>query len=537
MRLRFYNTLTRSKNDFIPIKAGHAGLYTCGPTVYHYAHVGNLRTYIFEDILKRTLKKAGYTVNHVMNITDVGHLTSDADEGEDKMIKAMLREKKSVWDIAKFYEKEFLNDYDRLGIQRPNVICRATEHIPEMINHVEGLVNKGIAYVVDGNVYFDITKFPAYADFGKLDLKQQQEGARVDTDGRKRNQADFVLWFSKSKSPNQVMKWESPWGVGFPGWHIECSAMASKFLGNQFDIHCGGIDHIPVHHTNEIAQSEAFYGHRWVNYWMHGEFLAVDSSKMSKSSGDFLTLGKLIEAGFDPVHYRFFCLNAHYRSSLNFSFQALEDSKKAFENLKNRVIEWRKEVATPSSSAPDVLSQSSLDLSAKYKERFWNQVADDLSLHLAMPILWEVVKDNNLTLQARVELLEDFDDVLGIGVKNFRQLELAAEQKVLVDQRAEARKEKKWQLADDLRRKLEGQGVFLKDYADHTDYYFGTPVKNPNVENAVNKFIFEGFRASIPSAEMPAAKTTEVLVTQEPKDQAAHPEQLSGESLPKPGLG
>ncbi|MCL2473950.1 MAG: class I tRNA ligase family protein, partial [Alphaproteobacteria bacterium] len=268
--VKLFNTLSRTVETFRPIHEGAVSMYACGPTVYSFAHIGNLRTYIFEDLLKRVLLKAGYAVNHVMNVTDVGHLESDADEGEDKMEVAARKEQKSPWEVAKFFEKAFFKDCAELNILPPSIVCRATEHIEDMISFVKKLEDKGLAYTIDGNVYYDTSKFPAYADFGMLDLESMQEHARVEQDTRKKNSQDFVLWFSQSKYPNQIMKWESPWGVGFPGWHIECSAMAARYLGEHFDIHCGGIDHIPVHHTNEIAQSEGCFGHKWVNYWLHG---------------------------------------------------------------------------------------------------------------------------------------------------------------------------------------------------------------------------------------------------------------------------
>ena len=301
-------------------------MYCCGPTVYDYAHVGNLRTYIFEDILRRTLELFGHSVVHVMNITDVGHLQSDADAGDDKMEVAARREQKSPWELARHYEAEFFRHTDLLRIKRPTVVCRATEHISEMIAMISRLIERGHAYVVQGNVYFDVATFPEYANFAGIDLQNQAATDRVEPDPRKRGPWDFVLWFSQSKYPNQVMKWPSPWGTGFPGWHIECSAMASKYLGDHFDIHCGGIDHIPVHHTNEIAQSESCYGSRWVNYWLHAEFLEVDEAKMSKSSGSFMHLDQLIEDGFTPLAYRYLLLTAHYRSKLRFSYESPQGS-------------------------------------------------------------------------------------------------------------------------------------------------------------------------------------------------------------------
>jgi cysteinyl-tRNA synthetase len=322
MALRIFNARTRRVEAFLPIDPSRVQMYCCGPTVYDYAHIGNLRTYVFEDILRRTLELFGYTVKHVTNITDVGHLQSDADAGDDKIEIAARREHKSPRDIARHYEDEFFRHADLMRIKRPTLVCRATEHIDEMIDMVSRLMKRGHAYVVDGNVYFEVATFPAYADFAGLDLQKQKATNRVELDPRKRDAADFVLWFSQSKYPNQVMKWPSPWGTGFPGWHIECSAMASKYLGEHFDIHCGGIDHIPVHHTNEIAQSECCHGRSWVNFWLHAEFLEIDKDKMSKSTHGFLQLDQIVADGFTPLDYRYLLLTAHYRSRLRFSYDS-----------------------------------------------------------------------------------------------------------------------------------------------------------------------------------------------------------------------
>jgi cysteinyl-tRNA synthetase len=461
--IRFFNTLSRKCEEFISFETGKASVYTCGPTVYHFAHIGNLRTYIFEDILTRLLRKAGYEVLHVMNITDVGHLQSDADSGDDKMILASAREQKTPWEIAKFYEEAFFQNCAQLNIVRPNIVCRATDHVAEIISLVKRLEENGYAYTVDGNVYFDVNKFPRYRDFGKLAPIECSTASRVDSDSRKRDQRDFVLWFSQSKYPNQVMKWESPWGIGFPGWHIECSAMAMKYLGNTIDIHCGGIDHIPVHHTNEIAQTEAAIGKKWVNYWLHGEFLNVDNAKMSKSSGEFLILDSLIQNGFEPAHYRFYCLNSHYRNSLTFSFDLLEAARKDFEAIKCRIISWQYENSTDGDIAT---SSSELKKLEYYKDAFWNAIANDLDTHSAMQVFRNVIKDSTLPNLKKMDLLLDFDLVLGLDVANFVRYELTNEQQQSLQLRIKARINKDFATSDKIRNEFLQQGIILNDEKD-----------------------------------------------------------------------
>lgn len=464
MQIQLFNTLNRQIEPFIPLQPGKVSLYTCGPTVYNYAHIGNLRTYIFEDVLRRTLESAGLEVTHVMNVTDVGHLESDADQGDDKMALAAKREAKSPWDIARYYEDAFMADCAALHILKPTVVCRATEHIPHMQHMVEQLIAKGHAYVADGNVYFRISSFPNYTALSKRQLDDLLEGARVEVDPRKENPLDFVLWFSQSKYPNQIMKWDSPWGVGFPGWHIECSAMASHYLGEHIDIHTGGIDHISVHHTNEIAQSEGCFGHKWVNVWMHGEFLVVDKAKMAKSAGNFLTLRSLVEKGFDPLHYRYLCLGAHYRSQLFFSFDALAGAKNAFEALKNRVISWK---LNPQKGAhPEKVKD--------YKERFFAALYHDLDTPVAFSVLWEMAKDNQLTTSEKYALMGEFDAVLGFGVNTFERPALSEEAQTIVTQREAARAAKDYALSDTLRDKLLAQGIQIKDTPKGPDWYFVT---------------------------------------------------------------
>ena len=401
--IRLFNTLGRQLVDFVPIEAGKVRLYACGLTVYNYAHIGNLRTYIFEDVLRRTLEYLGYEVKHVMNVTDVGHLTSDADTGEDKLLVGARREGKTVWEIARYYEKIFFQDLSDLNILMPHVTCRATEHIPEMISLVERILENGYGYEAGGNIYFSVDKFPTYGEMAMLQLEKQQAGARIAVDEHKRNPHDFVLWFTESKFPHQEMKWDSPWGVGFPGWNVECTAMAMKYLGEQLDIHCGGVDHISVHHTNEIAQAEAACGHRWVNYWLHSEFLMMKKDRMSKSSGQFLTLAEVRKQGFSPLDYRYFCLGAHYRSKLQFDWQALAGARNARQTLRNRYLDWLED----SSDFGD-------DRINGYQREFETAIAIDLDTPQTLAILWKLAKDPALGSRQKLGLLLDFDRVLGL---------------------------------------------------------------------------------------------------------------------------
>ncbi len=426
MDIRLYNTLTRQKDPFETANPPKVSLYTCGPTVYDYAHIGNLRTYIFEDILKRALLKVGYEVTHVMNVTDVGHLVSDADEGEDKMALGARREGKSVWKIAEFYWKAFRRDLDRLNILEPDIWCKATDHIPEQIDLVGTLQDKGFTYVIDDGVYFDTSKLPQYGRLARLDVDGLQAGARVEMVSGKRNTTDFALWKFSPKGSQRLMEWESPWGVGFPAWHLECSAMAIKYLGERLDIHCGGVDHIAVHHTNEIAQAESALGHQWANWWMHGEFLtfpadeAGQDSKMSKSSGGFLTLEGLVERGTNPLAYRYFLLNAHYRQQLAFTWEALDGASNAFTRLKRAV----------------------LDLRAKYNGRerpierhlkeFHAAVADDLNMPRALAAMWGAVKDADTPGGEIYATILEMDTVLGLGFDKMKE-QLAADMEETVD--------------------------------------------------------------------------------------------------------
>lgn len=465
MKFLVYNTLTGEKEEVIPIEEGKIRLYTCGPTVYDYAHIGNLRTYIFEDVLKKSMEYLGLEVKHVMNITDVGHLESDSDTGEDKMALGAIREKKTVWEIAKFYEDAFLNDCQLLNITAPTIICRATEHIEDMINFIQVLEDKGFTYIANGNVYFSIEKYPNYAKFANLNLEELEAGSRVDVDPFKKNPLDFVLWFTNSKFSNQIMQWESPWGTGFPGWHIECSAMSMKYLGDRIDIHCGGVDHISVHHTNEIAQSESARGHKWVNYWMHGEFLVLDNGKMSKSSGDFLTLSRLIEEGYSPLDYRHFCLQSRYRKQLVFSFESLTESQKAFKKLRSRI----KNIVEGKTNE-EVVDKSKIK---EYQDKFATQIGNDLNIANAFTVLAEVIKDNILNNTEKVYLIEDFDKVFSLNLtidEEITNSDNVDEEyiQMLILERNKARNEKNWVRADEIRNILLESNIELVDSRDGT---------------------------------------------------------------------
>ncbi|MCK5617523.1 cysteine--tRNA ligase, partial [Candidatus Pacearchaeota archaeon] len=398
--LHLYNTMARQKMLFEPIDPTEVKLYTCGPTVYNYAHIGNLRTYIFEDLLRRALGWNGYQVNHVMNITDVGHLTSDADEGEDKMAKGAAREKMTVWEISEKYAQAFLEDMDRLNLLMPHIKPKATDHIEEMIKQIKELETNGLTYVGEnGNVYFDTSKLPDYGKMAQLEKQELQAGARIEVDKNKKNPHDFVLWFVESKHGDQEMQWESKWGKGFPGWHIECSAMSMKYFGNQMDIHCGGIDHIPVHHTNEIAQAEGATNVKpWVNYWMHGNFLVLkDRAKMAKSGENFLTLKGLIDKGYDPLDYRYFCLQAHYRKELAFDWNGLDAAKTGRRRLCEKVCALKSNADhNGSTMAPQL-------------EAFESAINDDLNLPEALAITWQVADDPELSAADKLATIRKFD--------------------------------------------------------------------------------------------------------------------------------
>lgn len=466
MDFYIYNTMSRKKEKFIPVNNMKVGIYTCGPTVYNFAHIGNLRTYIFEDVLKKSLQYVGYEVKHVMNITDVGHLQSDADEGEDKMELGAKRENKTVWEIAKFYEEAFFGDCKKLNIKRPTVVCKATEHIEDMIKLIKKLEEKGYTYISNGNVYYSIDKFQNYNKLANLSMEELEAGSRVEVDVNKKNPLDFVLWFTNSKFTNQIMQWDSPWGRGFPGWHLECSAMSIKYLGEKIDIHCGGVDHIPVHHTNEIAQSEGAIGHKWVNYWMHGEFLVLDGGKMSKSKGDFLTVNKLEEKGFNPLAYRYLCLQSRYRKQLVFSFEALKEVENAYKKLKNKILSIAEKV-----TEKDTIDNEKIEA---YKQKFASQISDDLNMPNAFTVLSEVIKDTSLTNKEKIVLIEDFDKVLSLNLltsesKQNLNLDEAFINK-LIEERNEARKNKNWAKADEIRDKLGSMNIEILDSKEGTKW-------------------------------------------------------------------
>ncbi len=459
MPVKLYNTMSRRLEDFKEITPGEVRMYCCGPTVYNYAHIGNLRTFIFEDILHRTLVHAGYKVKHVMNITDVGHLTGDGDDGEDKMSKRAKETGRSVWDIAKFYTDAFFTDEKNLNITRPDIVCKATDHIKDMIELIKELEANGHTYISGGNVYFSIDTIDDYGKLAKLNLHELQSGARIEVDENKRNPKDFVLWFTKSKFDGQAMTWDSPWGVGYPGWHIECSAMSSKYLGKHFDIHCGGIDAIPVHHTNEIAQSEAATGEKpWVNYWCHGEFLLNDKGKMSKSSGEFLTLPVLIEKGYNPLDYRYFCFTGHYRSQLKFSYDALDQARTAREGLFARISEMKAE-AQPAGE----LSEKAIG----FRNKFFSAMENDLKAPQALAALWGLVRDNQVPSSEKLTVLYEMDQILGFDLEKIeaKKVEIVGtpEALELAQKRVEAKKAKDFALADSLRDQILALGFVVKD--------------------------------------------------------------------------
>lgn len=452
--MKLYNTLTRQKEEFVPINGNQVKMYSCGPTVYNYAHIGNLRTYVFMDILRRTLKYNGYELLNVMNITDVGHLVSDEDEGEDKMVKGAREQKKTPWEIAEYYTDVFMEDIAALNIGRPEIIPKATDHIKEMISFVEGLLEKGYAYETSDGIYFDISKFDGYGKLSRLNLEEQMAGARVEVNDEKRHPADFALW---KKAPKEhVMQWESPWGMGYPGWHIECSAMGRKYLGDRFDIHTGGVDHIPVHHENEIAQSEALLGEPAVNFWLHGEFMMVNNGKMSKSLGNTYTIANIKERGYNPLAFRYMCLNAHYRNKLNFTWDVMQASQVSYD----RFIEGALQHKEGTAEIPD-------DVQTSFLTEFEDAINDDLNIPKALGIAWNMVRYPEKSKDI-YELLLKMDDVFGLGIKYAEQKsaeepELDAEIERLIEERQQARKEKNWKLSDEIRDKLKEMGIELQD--------------------------------------------------------------------------
>lgn len=453
--IKFYNTLSREKEEFKPV-GKEVTMYSCGPTVYSYAHIGNLRTYVFMDEVRRVLRYNGYKLKGVMNITDVGHLLSDGDEGEDKMEKASREQKKTPWEIADYYTGVFMKDIALLNIGKPEIIAKATDHISDMIEYVEKLVEKGYGYETSDGIYFDIGKFPGYGKLSRLNLDDQIAGARVEVNTEKRHPADFALW--KKAAPEHIMQWQSPWGMGYPGWHIECSTMSRKYLGSLIDIHTGGVDHIPVHHENEIAQSESLEGAKTVNTWMHGEFMLVDGGKMSKSLGNTYTLAQLAEKGYEPLSFRYFCLNTHYRKKLNFTFEGMDAAQTAYRRLLAALYEHKNSAAT---TDPEKIE--------RYKNGFTDAVNDDVNLPMAMGVLWTMVKE-----PASVDVYNtalEFDKVLGLGLDKARpeekpEVEVPAEIRDIAEQRKAARAAKNWAESDRLRDVLAEKGYAVIDSKD-----------------------------------------------------------------------
>lgn len=458
-----YNTLGNKKMEFVPHTEGKVGMYTCGPTVYHYAHIGNLRTYIMEDVLEKYLRYIGYDVKRVMNITDVGHLSSDADTGEDKMLAGAKREHKTVLEIAKFYTDAFFDDCKKLNIKRPDVVEPATHCIPEFIKMVDTLLKKGYAYEAGGNVYFDTSKLDEYYVFGNQNRDDLAVGVRddVDEDENKRNKTDFVLWFTKSKFDDQELKWESPWGYGYPGWHIECSAISIKHLGEYLDIHCGGVDNAFPHHTNEIAQSEAYIGHKWCPYWFHVTHLLDARGKMSKSKGGFLTVSLLEEKGYNPVVYRMFCLQSHYRKPLTFSYDNLDNTAKAYNKLVKKI------------SNLNPIGEPNMEEAQPFIDKFKENMDNDLNTSLGITSIYDVLKAN-ISDATKIYLLNDFDKVLSLDlVKTANKLKEEKNSSVdtakveeLIKKRTEARANKDWATADAIRDELNAMNVVIKDTPD-----------------------------------------------------------------------
>jgi cysteinyl-tRNA synthetase len=462
-KFQIYNTLTRQVETIIPNVDGKIGMYTCGPTVYHFAHIGNLRSYIMEDVLEKSLRFIGYDVKRVMNITDVGHLSSDADTGEDKMLKGAKREHKTVLEVAKFYTDAFFEDCRSLNIKRPDVVEPATNCIPEFIHMIEVLLEKGYAYEAGGNVYFDTSKLKDYFVFSSAVEKEQlQVGVRDDVseDENKRNKNDFVLWFTKSKFEDQALKWESPWGVGYPGWHIECSCISMKHLGEYMDIHCGGVDNIFPHHTNEIAQSESYLGHKWCNYWFHVHHLNDKSGKMSKSKGDFLTVSLLKEKGYNPLVYRLFCLQSHYRKPLEFSYEVMDNMAAAYTKLVRKIAELKDEGEVDEAAYE------------QFRTRFEDALCNDLNTSMAITVIYDLLKAD-INDKTKLKLIEDCDYVLSLDlIQAAKELGEAApgvdeelsrfiEEKIA--ERAAAKKEKDFARADAIRAELLDRGVSIKD--------------------------------------------------------------------------
>lgn len=459
--MKIYNTLSHSVEDFIPHEDGKVKMYTCGPTVYNYAHIGNLRTYIFEDVLEKTLRYLGYEVTRCMNITDVGHLTSDSDSGEDKMLKGAKKENKSVLEIAKFYTEAFKNDFKKLNINWPEIVSPATENIEMYFKIIEKLLEKDLAYVSGGNVYFDTSKLDDYYQLTNHKIDEMVVGVRegVLEDSNKKNQADFVLWFTKSKFEDQELKWESPWGLGYPGWHIECSGISIANLGEYLDIHCGGVDNIFPHHTNEIAQSEGYLGHKWCKYWVHGEHLNDASGKMSKSKGEFLTVSLLESKGYNPLAYRYLCLTSHYRKQLTFSYEILDNAMQSYNKLKSRI------------ASLDTSGQINNNDFNKYDAKFKEYIADDLNVANALSLIYDLLK-SDVNEATKYALIESWDQVLSLDLTLKKEVDEEFEKYIIekIQERNKAKENKDYELADKIRDELLEKNVILKDTREGTTY-------------------------------------------------------------------
>ena len=458
MKIYFTNTLTKEKQEFVPIDSQEVKIYSCGPTVYKDATIGNLRTNIFQDVLRRVLKYNGYKIKHVMNITDVGHLVSDGDEGEDKMLKSAREEHKTPMEIAKHYTELFFNDLKDLNIETPEIVCKATDHIKEMIEYVEELVKKGYAYETSTAIYFDISKLDKYPILSNLNLEEQKAGARVKVDNEKKNPYDFALWI---KAPeNHLMKWESPWGLSYPGWHIECSAMGQKYLGEQFDIHTGGIDLIPTHHENEIAQSKGKCGKIPARYWLHGEYLLIDGGKMSKSLGNVYLIRDIKQRGYDPIVYKLLCYSCHYRNKLNFTWEAMSSTEKSLEKLRKLYQQHK--------NGTEILDENDNSRITEIEEKFHKAINDDMNMPIALSYVWELSKFDKKSKEI-AKVLEKFDTILGIKIDYIPKKEneeIPQEILELLEERKIARQNKDWEKSDKLRDEIQEKGYEVKDTKD-----------------------------------------------------------------------
>ena len=460
--MKLYNTLHKKVEEFVPIEEGKVKMYTCGPTVYHYAHIGNLRTYISEDILEKSLKYLGYDVTRVMNITDVGHLVGDGDTGEDKMAVASKRENKSSMEIAKFYTEAFKSDCDKLNIRWPDIVSPATENIDEYIKIISKLLESGYAYIENGNVYYDTTKFPNYYELSGRNAEDLMVAVRddINIDNAKRNPFDFGLWFTNSKFDNQELQWDSPWGRGYPGWHIECSGISMKYLGERLDIHCGAEDAIFPHHTNEIAQSEAYLGHKWCNYWVHLGFLNDKNGKMSKSNGEFLTVSLLQEKGYNPLAYRYLCLNSYYHNALTFSYDILNGAQNEYDKLKKRISSIKED------------GNVDKNIFNNYIDRFKKALNNELNTSMCLTIIYELLKDNNVNGTTKLKIIEDIDRVLSLDLLKEEKKDVDKELELyindMISKRNDAKKNKDYELADRIRNELLEKGIVLKDTREGT---------------------------------------------------------------------